>query len=307
VLSDPQKRDMYNSTGCIDEEEFAEGQGDMAADIFAAFFGGGLGGDLDEEEQAMMDEFLRLAGGNAFNPFKSGRRRRGKKGRGGGGAGKKGRSSGRSQEEELMQAMMGMGMGMGGMDGMGMDFDPEPVCPADHGLKRRKAEEEYACDVCEKDILVGKRFYDCRKCDWCICLRCHKQAKEEAAAQFEADNDDDPAEIMQAFCEMNVTPVRKGNRVQHQCDVCKVSFNSADEVLPHMEEMHSKLIEEFMSEAASMPRSGLGGGDPMMDLLLGGMMGGMSGMPPEMAQMLGEGYPGASGRSTKQSGSRKKR
>merc|ERR1719491_2136647 len=182
-----------------------------------------------------------------------------------------------------------------------MDMEAEPVCPEGHGLKRRKATEEYACDVCEKDIVVGKRFYDCRKCDWCMCVKCHKEAKEAAADDSHDDFEclDPEEELMQTFCEMHVTPVRKGNRLQQQCDICKVCFNSADKVLPHMEEMHSNLIEEFVLEAAGLPQSGLAGGDPMMELL-GGLMGmpGMQGMP-------GQAYSGSSG--TKKSGSRKRR
>merc|ERR1719335_1400758 len=101
---------------------------------------------------------------------------------------------------------------------MGMDMEAEPVCPKGHDLKRRKADAEYACDVCEKDIATGKRFYDCRKCDWSICLKCHKEAKEAAAEKIHDDDDLDEAELLQAFCELHVKMVRKGKILQHQCE-----------------------------------------------------------------------------------------
>ena len=47
-------------------------------------------------------------------------------------------------------------------------------CPQGHTLKRRKAEDSgYECDVCSADIVEGKRFYDCRTCDYCMCQKCH--------------------------------------------------------------------------------------------------------------------------------------
>jgi hypothetical protein len=33
----------------------------------------------------------------------------------------------------------------------------------------------YECDVCQEDILDGKRFFDCRKCDFSMCLKCQAQ------------------------------------------------------------------------------------------------------------------------------------
>ena len=65
----------------------------------------------------------------------------------------------------------------------------------------------YECDVCSKDIPDGKRFFDCRKCDFSMCIassphvkdrpyerwgigarpeRCHKKAESSAMAEEEA-------------------------------------------------------------------------------------------------------------------------
>ena len=64
VLSDPKRRSFYDSTGCVDQEEL---DGFMRPeDLFAAFFGGGMAQDLDDEEQAMLDEFLKFSGGFSF-------------------------------------------------------------------------------------------------------------------------------------------------------------------------------------------------------------------------------------------------
>lgn len=33
----------------------------------------------------------------------------------------------------------------------------------------------YECDACGEDILDGKRFFDCRKCDFSMCVKCFAQ------------------------------------------------------------------------------------------------------------------------------------
>ena len=42
-------------------------------------------------------------------------------------------------------------------------------CHLGHHLKRRRAPNEYECDVCDKDVSTSKRFFDCRKCNCCVC------------------------------------------------------------------------------------------------------------------------------------------
>lgn len=137
VLSDPQRRSFYDSTGCLDAEELDDGGFMRPEDLFAAFFGGGMAQDLDDEEQAMLDEFLKFSGGFSFKK-------------------KKGRRKGRAKAafEQAFLAMM-----------------PSPTCPAGHALKRKKADGDYDCDVCEKDIKDGTRLHDCRKCDFSMCVR----------------------------------------------------------------------------------------------------------------------------------------
>jgi hypothetical protein len=49
-----------------------------------------------------------------------------------------------------------------------------PTCPADHPLQEKKAEGGHECVLCSSEIVMGKRFYDCRKCDFCFCTLCYK-------------------------------------------------------------------------------------------------------------------------------------
>jgi hypothetical protein len=270
VLSDDKKRDMYDRTGCIDEEELLEGDAFDPNDLFAAFFGS-MNEDLDDDEQAMFDDLLRMAGGACFA---RGRRRRGKKGRGGrkmrGGLGADLESF--MDIEAMMSAMVG-----------GMGAEIKIACPQGHDLKRRKAEAaEYECDVCQKDISTGKRFYDCRKCDFSMCQRCHKKAVEAAhedSDDFDDDDEQNIAEMLSAFCEMHSTVVRQGKRLQHKCDICNTVVGAQTEVLPHMEEKHLDLLETWIDELAAHTQE--------VNIGL-------------------HGYPGSSG-PTRSSGSRKKR
>lgn len=232
----------------------------------------------------MFDEFLRASGSN---PFKRGRWKRGKKGRGSRG---RGRGSSAREEEMLQEAFM---MAMGGMDGMDDMGAKAPVCPQGHNLKRRKSEAaEYECDVCNKDIVRGKRFYDCRKCDWCICHRCHKEASEKLE-EMDEEGLLNQEEILEAFCEMHTTVTRQGKRLQHKCDICDALLTSWEKVLPHMEENHVDVIEAFLEEAmqgagAAFPFPGM---DMSPDELLMGMLG--AGMTPP-GQADAQGYPGSS-------------
>ena len=69
------------------------------------------------------------------------------------------------------------------LDVTGCDEEPIPCsrksvsmphkisCHLGHPLKRRRAPNEYECDVCDKDIFTGKRFFDCRKCNSCVCQK----------------------------------------------------------------------------------------------------------------------------------------
>merc|ERR1712217_53584 len=177
-----------------------------------------------------------------------------------------------------------------------------------HDLRRRKAQAaEYECDICGKDIATGKRFYDCRKCDWCICQRCYKDAEAELAA--EEEDDADAVELMEAFCEMHTTAVRKGGRLHFKCDVCNTLLKSSDEVMPHMADNHMDAVQAFMADATSMSSSmppfadlGLLDDEDVLEEIMKDMLGGgMPGMPRAGAQAS------SSGGASKGSRSRKKR
>jgi len=280
VLSDADKRELYDTTGCIDAEEL-EGDGpdfESAADLFAAFFSMHTE-ELDEDEQMFLDELLSAAGSN---PFKRGRGRpRGKKGR----RGKGGGGGRRAADDDVLEQVF---MAMAGMD----DAPPPGVatCPEGHDLKRRKAQSaEYECDVCAKDIVEGKRFFDCRKCDWSMCQKCHKQ--REAEILQEDEDDIDHSELLEAFCELHTTAVRKGRRLQFKCDICDELLERAETVMFHMTDNHMDALEAFLEEAAvhssSMPfgmPDMLGEDDDDLEELMMGMLAGgmMPGLMPEM-------------------------
>eukprot|EP00931_Biecheleriopsis_adriatica_P073905 TRINITY_DN48105_c0_g1_i1.p1 TRINITY_DN48105_c0_g1~~TRINITY_DN48105_c0_g1_i1.p1 ORF type:complete len:353 (+),score=96.42 TRINITY_DN48105_c0_g1_i1:60-1118(+) len=277
VLSDAERRSMYDATGCIDAEELDEADGlSRASDLFAAFFGGGFSEDMDADEQVLLDEFLRMTGGFSFKVGKGSR----KKGRGG----RSKRSGGTSN---LEQQMLGQVL-MAAMAGGGaMEF--EATCPSGHVLKRKKAEGGYECDSCEKDIADGKRFYDCRKCDFSMCMKCYKKAEEEAAQEDEEE--DERAMLFEAFCEEHITPERQGGRLRFRCGVCNGLFNSQVEAVTHMGDAHEDELEAALAECSA---EFSGAGPSSMDLeamfmaqAMEEMMGGMMGPP------MGGGYGGA--------------
>lgn len=290
VLSDAERREMYDTTGCIDREEL---EGDMpdfesAADLFAAFFSMNSE-ELDEDEQAFLDELLSAGG----NPFKRRGRHRGKKGRRGK-AGRRAAPAGDIFEQVFMA--------------MNMDDAPPHVpvlCPEGHELKRRKAQSaEYECDLCGKDIAEGKRFFDCRKCDWSICQKCHKQRE----AEIQDDEDEfDCAEMLEAFCELHTTAVRKGKRLQFKCDICDALLNGEEHVASHMVEQHEDVMEAFFEEnggnSSSMPSMPFEDDLEMMMGMLGGMM---PGMPPPGMMPGGYGQASSGSGRAKNSRSRKR-
>jgi len=224
---------MYDSTGCVDAEEMED---DDAFDIFATFFGGfGTGGfddDMDAEEQAMFEEFMRMVGGAGFRTG-GGRRRRGKKGRGAGARRRAAASSSRSAEEEMLAAMMGGMMGgMGGMFGAEPSAPSAPACPKGHTLKRRKADGVYECDACERDIAEGKRIFECKKCDFSLCQKCHK----EAVGMTEAEKQ----ELFEEFCDMVLKPTRQGG---FKCELCGKVQSTRQAAQEHLLQKHQEELE----------------------------------------------------------------
>jgi len=222
---------------------------------------------MDADEQAMLDEFLRMTGGGSFKARTSHRKGRGGKTR----TTKAGRGRGRSMEQQLgeaffMQAMAG-----------GLEVEFEAKCPAGHVLKRKKAEGGYECDVCNHDISDGRRFYDCRKCDFSMCTKCYKAAEEKAALEEDEDEDVE-GEIFEAFCEMNIKAERQGGRLRFRCQLCKKTFTSEEEAAIHMADAHTEELEAVAAEVKA---------EAGFDSLFGGM-------PPGMAGMMGGMPPGIS-------------
>jgi len=258
VLSEPDRRQLYDSTGCIDQEELAEsGDPDHFRDLFATFFGG-FNEDLDDEEQTMFDDFLRFAGSSAFQRKPRGRKK-GRRGRGG-------RCGINRLDEDMLGEVLMAAMGGGGAS------CAEPSCPQGHSLKRRKVDEDYECDICQSDIVQGKRFYDCRKCDYSVCLRCHKQLAAEAEEQAEED------QILEVFCDMHSKRVREGHRLIFRCELCGLSIATQVEVVNHMKERHSEEIEATVAEFAEGGMDiGFGGG--LEELFMAGAMEDIFGAP----------------------------
>jgi len=297
VLSDEQRREMYDSTGCIDAEEFEEQNFDHAADLFSYIFRN-MDEDLDADEQGLLDEFLRCAGTGAFR-----RRGRRKKGRG-----KSTKTSSSRFEEQMFSELFGS-----------LGSSAEPVCcPDNHRLKRRKcADEDYECDVCSSDIVAGKRFFDCRKCDYSICPKCHKKAQAVAIAQAE-DEEEETAipdemmeELLDAFCRQHTTPVQQGHRLRFRCEFCNNVLNSDSAVFEHMHQRHEDKMEEFLMVALEEcgSQGGMGSffgaegirGDPFGDL------GGLEALFMMGMDMEADGPPPGPSRSSKPKGHRKKR
>jgi predicted SprT family Zn-dependent metalloprotease len=254
VLSDEKRRDLYDRTGCADEDELGDGGFEHAADFFAAFFGS-FAEDLDADEQSMLDEFLRMGGGSAFK--RGGRRKKGK------GGSKPSKAA--KREQEMMEDMFMAAM-MGGMGGMGMDgIAAEVSCPAGHTLKKTRTDAVYECDMCGGDIQKDRRVYDCRKCDYSVCQKCHKKAEEEAFASADMGNGDDMLnELLEVFCETHTRPVRTGSRMSFQCEICSKTMMSQTLVLEHMEAEHGDELGAFVEEAMSN-QMGMGMGMPGMD------------------------------------------
>lgn len=252
VLSDRERRELYDTTGCIDEEELCGDDGlHHATDLFAAFFGA-FHEDLDNDEQGFLDELLRMTNGASFRV--KGRRKKG----GRGFRSKANPRTAQMQEQRLGEAFMAA------MAKSLQSF--EPSCPAGHTLKRRKADGDYECDVCSKDIAEGKRFLDCRKCDFSMCQKCEKEA---IAA---AEEEDETAEIFEAFCESHLHPIREGRKLNFLCDLCEVTFETQDEAFAHVAEKHGDAVKELAEEIEAEGFGASSGGMPGMDFFfLAGM------------------------------------
>mmetsp|Transcript_15523 Transcript_15523/g.33669 ORF Transcript_15523/g.33669 Transcript_15523/m.33669 type:complete len:366 (+) Transcript_15523:78-1175(+) len=302
VLADELKRNRYDSTGCVDQDELDEMNGfDHAADLFAAFFGGMGFADMDMEEQVMMDEFLRMAGSTAFKRRGTGRRRRKPGAKSNSTASAAAASRAARQEEQRMNEAFFSAFAGGAMPASTSSMAME--CPQGHTMKKRKADAEYACDKCSKSIAEGKRFHDCRKCDFSVCQKCYKAFEAEAMEQQE---DDEEQEIFQAVCEANSVPVRVGNSVQFKCGICNKLHGTQDLAVQHMTTDHSDeislMVQDVIEESdrAGPFGAGAGPGFGFEELLMmgGGMM--------MMDELFMSGPMGGASRSTRSKGPRKR-
>ena len=59
-----------------------------------------------------------------------------------------------------------------------------------------------SANVCDKDISTGKRFFDCRKCNYSVCQMCEMTAAAEEPSGVDVE------EFFNVFCDIHTTPVR---------------------------------------------------------------------------------------------------
>eukprot|EP00933_Yihiella_yeosuensis_P034535 TRINITY_DN28002_c0_g1_i1.p1 TRINITY_DN28002_c0_g1~~TRINITY_DN28002_c0_g1_i1.p1 ORF type:complete len:373 (-),score=107.82 TRINITY_DN28002_c0_g1_i1:251-1369(-) len=292
VLSDQERREMYDTCGCIDAEDLDDEAGFMhAADLFSAFFGGGFSDEMDDDEQAMLDEFLRMSGGSFRTKSRPSRM---KKGRGGKPVKTRASRAGSSKASSLEEQLFGE-VFLEAMTGGAGEMEFRAKCPKDHCLKKKKADGSYECDECSADIAEGKRIYDCRKCDYSMCSKCHRAKEEEALAAAEAEVEEE--EIFEAFCEQYILPERKGRSLQFRCTLCNTSHKSEEEAAKHMSQKHAEEIAEVLDQARENPvgmHGGLGMDDnDVLEFMMAGTMGGGMGPMGPMGGMMGSmGYPG---------------
>mmetsp|Transcript_25655 Transcript_25655/g.59304 ORF Transcript_25655/g.59304 Transcript_25655/m.59304 type:complete len:254 (-) Transcript_25655:27-788(-) len=184
VLSEESRREMYDRTGCVDEEELEATDLDHAEEFFNFFFQDFHDG-LDMEEQFFVQELLRMDEGMFTRPRGPRSRRKGAK------KGKAGAAHSKMMEEQFLQEMFSAMGAFGGGLSSSAAAPQAMVCPEAHPLKKRKSEDEYECDMCQRDIATGKKFYDCRQCNYSICLKCFRKHASKQAADEEEDEEVD--------------------------------------------------------------------------------------------------------------------
>merc|ERR1712108_88633 len=134
---------------------------------------------------------------------------------------------------------------MGAMAGAAEE-QVEPTCPNGHVLKRRKADAEYECDVCSSDISEGRRMFVCKKCDYSVCLKCHKRLAEDAAAEAAlAEDKADEEQLFELFCEVSSEPVQDGRRLKYRCIHCSEKCLTESGMNSHLQTKHRAEFEEF--------------------------------------------------------------
>mmetsp|Transcript_54372 Transcript_54372/g.100422 ORF Transcript_54372/g.100422 Transcript_54372/m.100422 type:complete len:250 (+) Transcript_54372:75-824(+) len=191
VLSEESKREMYDRTGCIDEEELEATDLDHAEELFSFFFRDFHDG-LDLEEQFFVEELLRMDANMFTRPKGRSRKKGARKGRA---------AQSRVMEEQFLQEVFSVMGAFGGGVSSSASAPQTMICPQAHPMKKRKSEDVYECDICQRDIAAGKKFYDCRRCNYSVCLKCFReQASREAAEEAE---DDDAGLLLEELLRMS--------------------------------------------------------------------------------------------------------
>ncbi|CAE7328434.1 unnamed protein product [Symbiodinium pilosum] len=70
----------------------------------------------------------------------------------------------------------------GGAELPAVPAHPSPTCPQGHRLAKCLASDEYECDGCSIDIGHGSTFWDCRECDYSLCVDCASSRTVQPAA-----------------------------------------------------------------------------------------------------------------------------
>ena len=86
------------------------------------------------------------------------------------------------------------------------DGEAAPIafrCPNDHSLMFSEASNDYTCDTCGCDI--APRMWDCRFCNWCICLSFGKNRCGPSKQLTEEDKEVVMGKAMEAMEEMIVS------------------------------------------------------------------------------------------------------
>merc|ERR1712039_305196 len=79
-----------------------------------------------------------------------------------------------------------------------VDLGP-PLCPQGHMLKPWASSQDGTCDGCGGNVDEAEKVFDCRECDWYLCMACVElRSKPEKDKQSEAKKESEPEEIAES-------------------------------------------------------------------------------------------------------------